>query len=73
MTSKRISVDLEESLCRRFKARLAYLGTAMTTVLGDLVSKWVGTWGEQYVTHTVAVAEDLRQIAAQHYGDPELY
>ena len=73
MPTKRVSVDLEESLCRRFKARLAYKGTSMTTVFGNLIGQWVGTWGSNFLSHTVKAGEDLRSIAAQYYGDPELY
>lgn len=73
MTTKRVSVDLEESLYRRFKARVAYEDTSMTDVLGGLISQWLGTWGSNFFSHTVTADEDLRSIANQHYGDPELY
>jgi len=73
MPTKRISVDLEESIARRFKARVAYLGTTMTTVLADRVAKWVGTWGTNTIAHTLTAGEDLRSLAQQHFGDPELY
>lgn len=73
MPTKRVSVDLEESLARRFKARLAYTGNSMTSVLTGLISAWVGGWGNNYQIHTVQAGEDLRSIAQQYYGDPELY
>ena len=73
MTNKRVSVDLEESLYRRFKARIAYEDTSMTDVLGGLISQWLGTWGSNFFSHTVTAGEDLRSIANQHYSDPELY
>ena len=73
MTTKRISIDLDEPLHRRFKARLAYQNEAMTDVLSRLISLWTGTWGGNYFSHTVEPGEDLRTIAEQYYGDPELY
>ncbi len=73
MTTKRISVDLEESLYSRFKARVEYVETSMKDVLTNLISQWVGTWGSNTISHTLAAGEDLRSIANQHYGDPELY
>jgi len=73
MDAKRVSVDLEESLYRRFKARLAYLGFSMKDVFTDLISLWVSDWGIQSVPHTVTAGDDLRSIAEQYYRDPELY
>ncbi len=73
MPTKRVSVDLEESLYRRFKARVAYAGTTTTSVLGNLMSQWVGTWGSNSLSHTVQAGEDLRSIANQYYGKPDLY
>lgn len=73
MPTKRIAVDLAESLCRRFKARVAYVGTSMVQVLSEQIAKWLGTWGSNTVTHTVAEGEDLRAIAQQYYGTTEAY
>ncbi len=73
MSTKRISVDLAEALHRHFKAKAAYEDTTMKDVLGDLIDQWVGTWGTNTLSHTVVAGEDLHSIAAEHYGDPELY
>ncbi len=73
MATRQISVDLEESLGRRFKARVAYLNTSMTKVLANEIGTWVGTWGSSTVSHTVAEGEDLRSIAQQYYGNSGLY
>jgi nucleoid-associated protein YgaU len=73
MPTKQISIDLEESLGRRFKARVAYLNTSMAKVLADEISTWVGVWGSNTMLHTVAAGEDLRSIAQQYYGNADLY
>ncbi len=73
MPTKRISVDVEPSLARRFKARLAFSGVSMTSVLAEQISQWVGTWGSSSTTHTIQAAEELRDLAGQSYGDPDLY
>jgi LysM repeat protein len=73
MSTKQISVDLGESLGRRFKARVAYLNTSMAKVLTDEIGTWVGTWGSNSISHTVAEGEDLRSIAQQYYGNIGLY
>lgn len=73
MPTKRASVDLEPTLARRFKARLAYVGTSMTAVFAGQISQWVGTWGSNFVTHTLQPDEDLRSLSQQYYGDAELY
>jgi LysM repeat protein len=73
MPTKRLSVDLEEQLSRRFRARLAYIGTSMTHMFTEWIEDWLGSWGDNTVTHTVAAGEDLRRIAQQYYSDPELY
>lgn len=73
MTAKRISVDVEESLYRRFRAKIAYEDASINNVLGTLIGQWVGTWGSNFFSHTVAAGEDLRSIASQYYCDPELY
>ncbi len=73
MPTKRISVDLESSLARRFKARLALTGVSMTSVFAGQISQWVGTWGSNSEAHTVQTGEDLRSLADQAYGDPDSY
>jgi len=73
MATKQLSVDLEESLYRRFKARVAYEAKSMTDVLTQLISTWLGSWGTTFFSHTVAQGEDLRSIANEHYDDGELY
>jgi len=73
MSTKQISVDLEESFGRRFRARVAYLNTSMVKVLADEIGTWVGTWGSNTIAHTVAEGEDLRSIAQQYYGNSGAY
>lgn len=73
MSTKRVSLDLETLLARRFKARLAYIGVSMTSTFATLISQWVGTWGSNTIERTLQVGEDLRSLAQQYYGDPELY
>jgi len=73
MSNKRISVDLEESLYRRFKAKVTYEDTTMSNVLSNLIGQWLGTWGNNYLSHTVQAGEDLRNVANTYYGNPELY
>ena len=73
MPTKQVSVELEESLGRRFKARVAYLNTTISRVLADEIGTWVGTWGSRTASHTVLEGEDLRSIARQHYGNEGLY
>lgn len=73
MATKKISVDLDESLYRRFKARVAYMNASMTSVLNNLISNWVGTWGNYFLPHVVQEGEDLPSIAQRYYGDTERY
>lgn len=73
MAAKRISFELDESLYRRFRARVAYINSSMTSVVNDLIKKWVGTWGNNFIPHIVLEGEDLPNVAAKYYGNAELY
>ena len=73
MPTRQISVTLEESFSRRFKARVAHLNTSPAKVLGDEISTWVGTWGSTTVSHRVLWGENLRSIARRYYGSEALY
>ncbi|MGC8786655.1 MAG: plasmid partition protein ParG, partial [Anaerolineae bacterium] len=73
MAAKRISVELDESLYRRFRARVAYINASMTSIVNDLISKWVSAWGNNFLPHVVLEGEDLPNIAEKYYGNAELY
>ena len=73
MPTKRVSVDLERLLTQRFRARLAYTATSTTAVFSGLISQWVGTWGSNSTSRVLQAGEDLRSLADQAYGDPELH
>ena len=73
MATKRVSVDLEEPLYRRFKARVAYEDSTMSDVLSGLIEQWIDTWGSNTLLHTLEAGEDLRTMALRYYSDPELY
>jgi hypothetical protein len=73
MATRELSIDLEESLAQRFRARAYYQGAALTALVGDLIAQWLGDWGTRYLAYTIQAGEDLRHIAEFVYGDPELY
>ncbi len=73
MAKRTLSIDLEETLARRFRARMAYQGTNINALLADLIARWLGDWGTAYLSYTVEPGQDLRLIAELVYGEAELY
>jgi LysM repeat protein len=73
MSARRVSVDLEEPLSRRFRARLEFSGHSISHLLTELIGQWLGSWGTHCQTHTVKSGEDLRSLAERYYKDADLY
>ncbi len=64
-----VSTTIDEELGRRFKARVADLGTTMSAVLAEAIQNWVGDWGLRTVEYWVRPGDTLSRIAARFYGD----
>ncbi len=73
MAARRISIDLEQSLYRRFRARVEHLSSSLGDVLTEIVGDWLGAWGEDYAVHLVASGESLQSISECYYNNPDLY
>ena len=70
MPTRKIGVELDQPLLRRFTARLAFVDGVANDILAQEISLWVGGWGNNTVPHIVQAGEDLRSIARMYYGDP---
>nr|MBC7244507.1 LysM peptidoglycan-binding domain-containing protein [Chloroflexota bacterium] len=68
-----VSVEIDELLHRRFKARTAFEATAMSAWLYDFVAAWTGKWPTKTASYTVKAGDTLSTIAFRFYNDARKY
>lgn len=68
-----VSVDIEEQLHRRFKAKAVFERTTMAAWLYDFVVKWTGNWPSRTEDYVVRAGDTLGAIAYRFYGDYKKY
>ena len=69
MPDRTLQFSLDESIARRARARAAFLGESLDTILQRSVTAWLGDWGLRFVEHTVKAGETLSLIARMYYQD----
>ena len=68
-----IDIELDEDLCRRFKAKAAFEGTTMGTWLYELVAQWTGNWPTNVLTYIVRYGDTLSALARRYYNNARKY
>ena len=68
-----ISIDLDEDLGRRFKAKAAFEGTSMGTWLYELAVQWTGDWPTNVLKYIVRYGDTLSALARRYYNNPRKY
>ena len=73
LTMLPIDIELDEDLCRRFKAKAAFEGTTMGTWLYELVAQWTGNWPNNVLTYIVRYGDTLSALARRYYNNARKY
>lgn len=68
-----VSIEIDEDLCRRFKAKAAFEGTSMGTWLYELVAQWTGDWPTNVLKYIVRYGDTLSALARRYYNNVKKY
>jgi hypothetical protein len=68
-----LTIEIDQDLCRRFKAKAAFEGTSMATWLYELTARWTGDWPANVLCYTVRYGDTLSALARRYYNDAKRY